>query len=179
MSTIQTNFAKWYDSAARFHASPAVRARPSASASRARSAWWSPFSTHAGNHSGHVSTRAVTRAKSLKSTPCETKRGAQFAIAASTRSSGTRDHLLDRRSQVLEHHHRRVPPGPRRDRSAGMRGGARLVQPRDRQAVLRPAGRRAQRAGLRRAHLAAVARAVPVVLVQRLEIDWALDERRE
>ncbi len=30
MSTIQTNFAKWYDSAARFHASPAVRARPSA-----------------------------------------------------------------------------------------------------------------------------------------------------
>src|ERR687883_1088799 len=109
MSTIQTNFAKWYESAAWFHASPAVRVRPSDSASRARSACASPFSTQAGSHSGHVSTRDVTRWKSLKSTPCETNRGAQFAIAAWTRSSRsscctTRHHLQWIVSEVLEKH---------------------------------------------------------------------------
>src|SRR5919204_137817 len=89
MSTIQTNLAKWYESAAWFHAWPAVSVRPCVSASRARSACMSPFATQAGSHSGQVSTPDVTRWKSLKSTPCETKRGAQFAIAACTRSSGT------------------------------------------------------------------------------------------
>src|SRR5919197_6364865 len=115
MSTIQTNFAKWYERAAWFHASPAVCVRPLASASRARSACRSPFSSHAGSHSGHVSTLAVTRWKSLKSTPCETNRGAQLSIAACTRSSGTRDHLLDRCSEVAEHHGGCVPPRSRRD----------------------------------------------------------------
>src|SRR5919199_589744 len=83
MSTIHTNFAKWYDSAACTQASPAVSVRPCASASRASSACRSPFSTHAGSHSSHRSSGAVTRAKSFGSTPCDVKRGAQFAIATS------------------------------------------------------------------------------------------------
>src|SRR5919198_4072252 len=100
MSTIQTNFAKWYESAARFHASPAVRLRPCSSASRASCACMSPFATHAGSHSSQFSTPLVTRWKSLKSTPCDTKRGAQCAIASLTRSSGIYPHLMARISYV-------------------------------------------------------------------------------
>src|SRR6266542_3005695 len=137
MSTIQTNLAKWYESAARFH----------------------------------VSTCAVTRRKSLKSTPCETNRGAQLSIAACTRSSGTCHHLLDRSSEVVQHHGRRVAPRPRRHGSARMRGRARLVQARDREPVLGPSRNRAKAARLRGTHLAAVTRAAPVVLVQRLQVD--------
>src|SRR5919198_2714006 len=179
MSTIQTNLAKWYDSAARFHASPAVRVRPDASASRASSACISPFATHAGSHSGHVSTPAVTRWKSLKSTPCDTNRGAQLSIAACTRSSGTSHHLLDRSAEIAQHDRGRVAPRPGGDGRTGMRRRAGLVQPRDREPVLGPARRGTEAAALRRAHLAAVARPAPVVLVQRLEVDRALDERRE
>src|SRR5919204_2504425 len=179
-STIQTNFAKWYESAAWFHAWPAVTVRPSSSASRARAGCTSPFATHAGSHSGHVSTRAVTRWKSLKSTPCETNRGAQFAIAASTRSSAiAADHLLDRASEVAQHHGGRVPSRPGRNRRARMGRRAGLVQPGDRQPVLRPSRHGPQRTRLRRAHLPAVAGAAPVVLVQRLQVDRALHQRRQ
>ncbi len=88
MSTIQTNLPKWYESAARFHASPAVRERPCSSASRASPACMFPFATQAGSHSSQRSTDAVTVWKSFMSTPFVTKRGAQWAIAALTRSSG-------------------------------------------------------------------------------------------
>ena len=40
--------------------------RPRSSASRARAAWAWPFSTHAGSHSSHVETPAVTRAKAAE-----------------------------------------------------------------------------------------------------------------
>ena len=88
MSTIQTNFAKWYESAAWSQRSPAVRERPRSSASRASPACSSAFETHAGSHSSQVSMLPVTRWKSFMSTPFVTKRGAQCAIAAATRSSG-------------------------------------------------------------------------------------------
>src|SRR5919202_1078163 len=177
MSTIQTNLAKWYESAAWFHAWPAVSVRPCPSASRARSACMSPFATHAGSHSGHVSTTAVTRWKSLKSTPCDTKRGAQLSIAACTRSSGTGHHLLDRSAEIAQHHRGRVSAGAGGDGCAWMLCRTCLVQPADREPMLRPSRRGSKRAALRRAHLAAVTRATPVVLVQRREIDRALDER--
>src|SRR5919197_2548897 len=178
MSTIQTNFAKWYERAAWFHASPAVCVRPLSSASRACSACISPFSSHAGSHSAHVSTRAVTRWKSLTSTPWETNRGAQLSIAACTRSSGTRHHLLDRCSEVSEHHCGCVPPRRCGDRGARVRRRAGLIEPGNRQAMLRPPRDGAKATHLRGTHLAAVTRAAPVVLVQRLEVDGTLHERR-
>src|SRR6266540_6643482 len=183
MSTIHTNLAKWQERAAWFHAWPAVTSRPFSSVSRARAAWASPFATQAGSHSAHVSTREVTRWKSLKSTPLATKRGAQFAIAASTRSSGMShlppDRLLDARAEVAQHDGGRVPAGPGRHRRARMGGRAGLVQTRDGEPVLGPAGHRPQRARLGDAHLAPVAGAVPIVGVQPLQVHRALHQGGE
>src|SRR3954451_23761711 len=60
-----------------------------------------------------------------------------------------------------------------------MRRGAGLVEAGDRQAVRGPSGRRPETAGLRRPEVAAVTAAVPVVAVLPLQVERALDERRE
>src|SRR6266581_4807731 len=129
----------------------------------------SPFATHAGSQSGQAATREVTRRKSLASTPCDTNRGAQFATAASTRSSATRDYLLDRAAEVAQHHRGGVASRAGGHRRARMRRRAGLVQTVDRQPVLRPAWNGTQRTRLRQAHLTAVTGTTPVVLVQPLE----------
>ena len=64
-STTQTNFAKWKHTAARAHASPALRRWPLSSASLASSTCFSAVSHQAPSHSSQVSTRAVVVRKSL------------------------------------------------------------------------------------------------------------------
>src|SRR5581483_11333783 len=181
MSIVHTNFAKWYESAARTHASPAVSVRRTSSALRASSACMSPLSTHAGSHSSQRSRDAVTARKSFMSTPWELNRGPQCAIAAPTRSScaGARrctgHHLLGMVAEILEQDDRAVAAGRAGDRAAGMRGGAGLVEAGDRHPVLCPPRCRAPQAVVRVASVAAVDRAVPHVLVQALDVDRGLD----
>src|SRR5436305_8759375 len=103
------------------------------------------------------------------------KRGAQWAIASRTRSSAANQDLLPVVAEVLEEDDGAVAPGGTGDRAAGMGGGAGLVEPCDRQPVLRPAGCRPTRAVVRPAAVTAVNRAVPHVLVVLLDVDRALD----
>src|SRR5262249_5248308 len=132
------------------------------------------------SQSSQRSSEAVTARKSFMSTPCEVKRGAQCAIAASTRSSRTAcncatHHLLRVVAEILEQDDRTVATGRTGDRPAWMGGRSGLVEAGNRHAVLRPARRRPPQAVVRVAAVAAVDRAVPHVLVQALDLDRALD----
>src|SRR5438128_1675019 len=100
------------------------------------------------------------------------KRGAQWSMAACTRASGTGDHLLDARAQVLQQYHRGVAPRRAGDRATWMRGPAGLVEAGNRHPVLRPTRRRPQRSALRQRPAPPVERAVDHVLVRALDVLW-------
>src|SRR5439155_9922099 len=102
-------------------------------------------------------------------------RGAQCAMASVVRSSDTFDRGLKTGAQISQQDYRRVPAGSRGDRPTRMGGGARLIQPRYRQPVLRPPRHRPQVSRLGGADVAAVAGPMPVVSVQPFQSDPALD----
>src|SRR3954469_3192000 len=107
------------------------------------------------------------------------KRGAQWSMAACTRASGTGDHLLDARAEVLQQYDRGVAPRRAGDRAARMRGSAGLVETGNRHPVLRPTRRGPQRSALRQRPVPPVERAVDHVLVGALDVLWRPDERVE
>src|SRR5690349_9989972 len=73
--------------AARTRCSPAVSRYPPASASFPSFSCTAARALHAAHQSSQRSSARVTSSKSASSTPFETKRGAQWAIAAATRGS--------------------------------------------------------------------------------------------
>src|SRR6185436_17696320 len=83
-------------------------------------------------------------------------------------------HLVETPTKILQHDGSGITPRPARDRAAGMRGRAGLVETRDRHAMLRPAGSRPQGASLRRVLGAAVTRTLPVVRIAPFQIERAL-----
>src|SRR5215207_11569541 len=96
-------------------------------------------------------------------------------MAASTRASGTRDHLLRVVAEVAQHHRRRVTAGHARHRAAHARRAARLVEPRDRHAVDGPARYWPVLRAEGVAAVAAVEGAPDHVLVRALDVRRALD----
>src|SRR5215475_11051861 len=102
--------------------------------------------------------------------PACTKRGAQWSMADCTRASGTAHHLPEVESEVLQQHDRRVTPGRAGDRTTWMCCTPGLIEPGDRRAMRRPAGRGPQRAALRVRAVAAVERAADHVQVRGLDV---------
>src|SRR5467141_319431 len=87
--------------------------------------------------------------------------------------------FLDAGSEIFQHHRRGVSAGRSRDRAARKCRRARLVQPRNRHAMLRPPRHRAHRSYLRRALRSRVGASVPEMRIHPFKIEWALHKSRQ
>src|SRR5215208_2251194 len=95
-------------------------------------------------------------------------------MAACTRASATRYHLLQLVSEVAQHHRRGVAAGHAGDRAADARRAARLVEAGDRHPVVRPAGYWPVLAAERSAAIPAMKCPADHVLVRALDVRRAL-----
>jgi len=88
-------------------------------------------------------------------------------------------HLGNAGAEILEHYHHRVAAWGARDRAAGMRGRAGLVEAGDGHLVIRPAGNGTHQVRLCGVHLPAVNAAVPEIGIAAPDVERRLAEAGE